>query len=381
MVSNFSFKHGYDNATDKEGRQSVFVGIKFPHRNRAQYFRIGLKLEPKYWNESEEWVSRKFPQFELYNTVMERTEKDLKAMELHAVKGNVPFTEVEVKKYFTKGKDFGFTSFNDYCYASLRKEKKISRKTRESILNDLKNHLDDFDPSISFNQINPELGKDFINFLHGKKLSHNTIAKIVKNVKRFSTDAYDEGKINYHPFVKKNNVRFIKTKFDFFRPNELEAIEKLDFEKGSTMWKIKMRALAGCYTGMRISDINAFHKSHIREGDNDSKLMIKTKKTDRVTSYPLKKFFNGRAYEVLHEGMDKYGKLPFMDDRDTNTNLRLLTGLAGIDRYVTFHITRHTFCTHIAHITGEIMKVMLYTGISKPETAMNYIHFAENDWY
>ena len=52
---------------------------------------------------------------------------------------------------------------------------------------------------------------------------------------------------------------------------------------------------------------------------------------------------------------------------------------AGIGKKMSAHVGRHTFLTHIAAKTGNVFTVMSLGGIRKVDTAMVYVHLAEQD--
>lgn len=61
-----------------------------------------------------------------------------------------------------------------------------------------------------------------------------------------------------------------------------------------------------------------------------------------------------------------------------NVHLKIIAESAKLNRHISFHIGRHSFLTNLAHETnGNVLKVMRYGGIRNIDTAMIYIHAAE----
>ena len=59
--------------------------------------------------------------------------------------------------------------------------------------------------------------------------------------------------------------------------------------------------------------------------------------------------------------------------------MKQLAELAGIRKKMSAHVGRHTFLTHIAAKTGNVFTVMNLGGLRKVDTAMVYVHLAEQD--
>ncbi len=62
--------------------------------------------------------------------------------------------------------------------------------------------------------------------------------------------------------------------------------------------------------------------------------------------------------------------------QEVNRHLKVLSIDAKLPMALKFHMSRHTFCTLVAHETGSVFKVMEYAGIRRADTAMIYDNLA-----
>lgn len=117
-----------------------------------------------------------------------------------------------------------------------------------------------------------------------------------------------------------------------------EEIKKLS-ETPSDRESVKRAFLFACFTGLRLSDVKALEWKNVK-GDQ---LIIRIKKTGQPEYLPISK----SAIKFLGEkGKDTDRIFQMMKGEDCIWNaLQRWKNAAGIEKHISFHVSRHTFAT------------------------------------
>jgi site-specific recombinase XerD len=188
---------------------------------------------------------------------------------------------------------------------------------------------------------------EFDHYLKVKKgISTNTAAKYLKLFKALFLKAQRMDVITKNPFA--NFVfKTEETNKEFLTKDELRRFEDLSLSSPS-LEKVRDAFLFSVYTGLRFSDAFALRPNDVlKESDGKYWLTKRIIKTDRPYRAPLLK----RSVEIIEkykEESKRTGKLlPLISNQKTNTYLKVLADLAGINKNITHHCARHTFATVI----------------------------------
>ncbi len=206
-----------------------------------------------------------------------------------------------------------------------------------------------------------------------KGLARNTIIGKHKLLRALINEAikrkllpYDENPyLNYH-------IPQMTSKRGFLEFEELEALSKLK-DLDARQRHIRDAFLFCCYTGLRYSDIKTLDDAIIKNG-----WIIKTMyKTKFDVNIPYAILFDGKAMDIL----EKYSSISDFADIGHNSNvnkiIRELAEMAGIDKYITWHLSRHTCATLMLRIGVPITTVKYVLGHQKIETTMIYAEVNE----
>lgn len=169
-----------------------------------------------------------------------------------------------------------------------------------------------------------------------------------------------------------------KTKEVYLDHSEFDAMRKLrpNLSCSSTLYKVLQMYLFACYCGLRFSDVVDLKWNHI---DFDIKLIKKKQvKTQSEVITPL--FTMARAVILeLSEGKKLIGssKNVFYGYKEPTVNKALvkLTKMAGIDKHITFHSSRHTFATHLVQDKVDIFTISKYLGHKSIDMTMRYLKY------
>lgn len=148
------------------------------------------------------------------------------------------------------------------------------------------------------------------------------------------------------------------------------------FAKASKEYQILKMYQFSCFCGLRFSDAMDLEWRHIDwENDLIRKTMIKTKSEVITPLFPM-------ARDILTERsknggvIEEKGKIFTQYAEPTvNQTLRKHTRLAGIDKHITYHSSRHTFATLLVIDGVDIYKISKYLGHKSVNMTQRYLKY------
>lgn len=156
---------------------------------------------------------------------------------------------------------------------------------------------------------------------------------------------------------------------------ELNRIAEKDFGN-DRLNQVRDVFLFCCFTGLAYIDVYKLNRKDIIDGiDNEKWLVIERQKTESQSRIPLLPV----ALEILdryadHPHCEAKGKLlPVSSNQKTNAYLKEIADLCRIEKYLTFHLARHTFATTVTLTNGvPIESVSKMLGHSSIKTTQIY---------
>lgn len=198
--------------------------------------------------------------------------------------------------------------------------------------------------SITFAEIDRKWVEGFRDFLLSKDIHVNTAAQYLAILKTVLAQAVRDEIITASP-AQGVTIKSLPTKRLFLTVGEVKAIADTACRRP----EIKEAFLFGCYTGLRLSDIERLTWDNI-EGDHYS---IRQKKTQDT----LRNLLDPKALEILANRDHTTKRIFDLPGRTLISDIvTQLAKDAGIGKHVTFHTSRHTFA-----VTAISMGVDIYT--------------------
>jgi integrase len=272
-----------------------------------------------------------------------------------------------------KGKVFAPGSIKNYktCLAQLLKYQ--TKKKR----------------SLTFDDINQDFYKDFINFLNSKNYAPNTIGKHIARMKKIMRSAKEEslytGNEHEQEYFK---VLEEETEEVYLTADELNAIAEVDLSKSPELEIYRDVFLIGCYIAQRISDYKSIKPEHITKTAKGVPILkLIQKKTGETVMIPFRK-----ELKILLKKYDNHP--PAVQDQRLNEAIKIIAEKAKINtlielekikggkkvrtvlpkhKLIMSHTARRTGATlmYLAGIpTLDIMKI---TGHKKESNFLKYI--------
>lgn len=196
----------------------------------------------------------------------------------------------------------------------------------------IRRHLKDFDPILSFPQIDDSKMQEYFQFLNKKEMRNTTIAKHLAFVRWFLRWAANKGYYNgtshntFKPKIK--GIDGNSKEIIYLTQDEIKALENHQFlPTQASLERVRDVFLFSCFTGLRYSDVAKLKRTDIKDGF----IEVVTKKTNDGLRIEL----NKHSQAIL----DKYKEIPFPGDLalpvisnvKMNEALKVLGQVCGID--------------------------------------------------
>jgi len=392
----------FDSKVLKNGKSPL--GVRLIKDRKIKYFFIGHSIHPDEWDAETERVNKSVKNHRRMNFLLEQqkvaAEKQLMDMESYQQEFTI---EQVTKKIKRNNKAVSFTRFATEYLDGVLKEGKINvAKSDQSRLKNITAY--NKDRPLYFHEINVAFLNNFITYLcskpikgkKNKKISEKTINNHLLMIRTIFNRAIREEIVSrdIYPFGGKDKIQVkqVETHKVGLDQDELNALENVKLEEGSEFWHARNAfILSFNFAGVRISDLLQLTWSEIQ----GERLHYQMGKTNANVSIPVPV----KAKEILaHYKPDKHSPdryiLPYLHDADRedpkdlerkinsaiskiNKKLKKVAKLAGIDKNLSTHISRHTF----GNLAGDKIPIpmlqKLYRHKSMLTTAVyqgNFIH-------
>lgn len=270
-----------------------------------------------------------------------------------------------------------YADFWAFMESEIRSRKGIiAESTYRAHLSTLKK-LQEIMPNLQPRDINEDTLTDLQKGLKKKQNNGNTIHKNFVTLKTYVLKAIRKKLMDENPFTV---VKFRRHKSERVWLTEEELLHLIDVYNKAwlkpNLHKVLRYFLFSCFTGFRLSDVNAFSMENII-GDF---IVLKPVKTKNVNSNivtipltaPVRKLIKEVApFRVRGSVFETYS------DQKTNEYLKDIADLCGIDKPLSFHSARHTFATFFLSKTNDVATLQTLLGHANINETMIYVHISE----
>lgn len=247
----------------------------------------------------------------------------------------------------------------------------------------VKNHLLEFNPSVSF-ELFDEVGLNkYVLFLRDKrKMRNSTIENQLSFLKWFLRWSFGKGYTTltaYETFKPK--LKSTQKKVIFLTWDELTRLRECEIpESKQYLGRVRDVFLFCCFTGLRYSDVFNLRKSDIKEDH----IEITTVKTADSLIIELNKHSRSILEKYENVVFEKDKALPVISNQRMNDYLKELAEMAGIDEVtpkyalLSTHAGRRTFICNALSLGIPANVVMKWTGHSDYKAMKPYIDIADD---
>lgn len=320
---------------------------------------------PKDWDELSQKIKGKENYHE--NLKIESIKSAITEIKTQYYINKEPLTpEILVKAYKGKFIRFKLIPFMEHFLEeeSAKLAKGTVRRTK-SVIEKIKS----FDEDVTFMNVTPTWVDSFINF-YSKNNKTTTINSNLSVLRKYINMAH---RYNIRTGMHNQKIKVGSTLGNrtFLNVNELE--KTVAYFYGDAI-KPHHKIILGyfifsCYTGMRFGDVMNLCNGSVQKNE----IVFISKKTDKTQVIQL----NERVKELL-----KHCPLLFtkrLTNEYVNRELKLIFAKIGLEKDISFHLSRHTFATLLIKNGSKIENVQSLLGHSKITDTMIYAKILQEE--
>lgn len=226
-------------------------------------------------------------------------------------------------------------------------------------------HLNNFNKTILFTELNERLMEEFKAFLLAR-MKQNSASQYFNIFKHSVHEAFRRKLLKDNPA---DNVKFIKeveTHREFLTIEEIQKLIYTDCRYSA----LKRAFLFSCFTGLRWSDVNKLTWEEIRFENETYSIVYTQKKTNHAEQLPI----SDNAVKLLGERGENKERV-FVGLKYSayfNTELLRWCLKAGITKHITFHCGRHSAAIMLLNSNVDFFTVSKLLGHKELRTTAIY---------
>ncbi len=335
---------------------------------------LSMKVPLRYWDDRHREIKSGCPEAVYWNADIANVKMNVAAIITNANAKNIQLTRENFKAKLLQA--VSDADFIEFALAELENRKEITRSTynqQKSSLNKLKR----FRNKIPFSELNRTVVKDYESWLYAEKQQVNTVWAALKTFKTYVNLAILRGIEIQNPFTNFELKRGQGRKVFCTIPDLHKLLAKYDkHEVPENLRSSLLVFLVGCFTSLRISDINSLDRSWIIDGELSFR-PLKTIRFNKRISFELPAI----ALRLLEDLFLIKDAKQIKKDQKINADLKLIAAYCGIQKPISTHVARHTFATTYLTMKGtnpgtvEVLKSVM--GHSSINTTMIYVHLVD----
>jgi integrase len=305
---------------NKKGERLIF--LQYNYRNNRPKLYTPIKVKPDQWDAGRHRVKRTHKLADQYNRLLDKWEKVARETFAELLIDGYPnpyaFID-ELRRRLDPPQDLTVLTF-----AQQHVKNKHFGKRTELAYNQVIERIKEFNPDLTFEQIDTDLMGDFKDFLMKSEFSQNTSAKYYQRFKTILNAAVDAGLLTHFKHkTKAVSINNVDTTAIFLSEPELEQMAKADIP--DHLHKYRDLFLISAYTGVRFSDIQKIGKTSFSNIEGNQFFRIVDKKENSIAHIP--------AHPIVLDIMRRYAwNLPEVSNVKLNKNIKEVGRLAKIDQ-------------------------------------------------
>ena len=282
-----------------------------------------------------------------------------------------------VEKMTVKDVKTGGIMLSDWLELHFDSQKRKGVKDVRGMLN-LSKSLELFNRDVRLVDIDKQYILDYIDFLRhcpakkrGPVLKPKTQLTYFITLRTALNDAVRRGLMKQNPMnqlEKSEKLKVPELPRDYLTIDEIRTLTKMEYKIDI----VRKAYLFGCFTGLRLSDVEKIRWSDISCQDGQYITSIVMQKTQKPIYIPL----SPEAMKWLPKCKEGEEDKPIFNELPNRGNIGVhlakIAKLAGINKSMTFHTSRHTFATMMLTLGADIYVVSKLLGHADVKTSQIY---------
>lgn len=366
------------NLPNKSGRHSIFIRATLDRKSK--YFNLNERVEEKYWAGKENrWVKESHPcAFEL-NALIRKKIELLQKFEYRQKLYDNPLSLPSIAEHFHRRADPNL--FNEFVAEFMKSVNGKSLNTLKKYRTFVK-YLDEFNPRISFGQLNETLFQSFAAWLQKKGLMGVTVYKYFDPFKVIVKQAVKDGYLEKDPFLYADlAVKATRGKRVYLEIEEITRLKNAEIPKNRTdLQDTKDHWLFCFYASFYYSDLRNLKWEHVKNTEHGYCIIGERYKNENAFIAPVHKFRH--AVEILNQQKGKDSTLVFpgaIAEQKFNAKLKDLAELAGVKKNLMNKTARHSAIQFWESQGLETQHTARMAGHSKESTTKEYFELSARD--
>ena len=374
MILNTTFNIELNGRPAQNGLHEVFLRITQNRKHKR--LKLGISVRKSEFNKNAKygaWIRTSKPEYNFLNNQLKskikeaeknfnELEEEKQSLSLHSIKQKIvnPNTSHSFFPYAERQLNY-FSTSRKYSYSFVKHFRSI-------IFNKLKLYAESKGiTDLLFSDITLDFLKQYESHLStkankGKGNKINTIHKNMGFIKALFNDAIEERLIRPQdsPFIS-YKIKKTKVNKDKLSQEEIQKIEELQLPEGTLISLSRNMFLFSFYqAGIRASDCIKLTWGNVIEGrliyymdKNDNPLNLKiVQKAEEILKLYRRPEIGAKDFIFpLLDSRKDYSDMVFLFNQVSsknaliNKNLRKIAEKAGIEKKLSFHVSRHTFAS------------------------------------
>lgn len=372
----------------QDGTSRFYVRVTLDRKTKK--IPLNLFIQPEHYNSVTKKIKdiKELPNAKKCNLYLKEKENEVEQIiiDLERKKQAVTFANI-LNVYSNKEVNSNFVAFARKRLEPERNRLKPNTyKGLEWSIDKLERHH----PKVTIYEIDEDWLNNYRNLLIeqlGNKL--NTIYNSLSMIRKFMTIAHKKSIIKVNPFdnfslekedIEKNYLTLeeLEKIHNYYKEEHFLKITRKD-DRGKTYYtglkyqETLQHILISCYTGLRLSDLMKLRFKHIQ----NNMILLPMGKSRKGKEKLLRIPITDRLLTVIDlEGCTKPTDCIYKgfvrNSSDINPIVRFIMKEIGIEKYMTFHSTRHTFAVSALTLGMSIETVSDILGHSDLKTTQIY---------
>lgn len=340
------------------------VQIKCYLGGKNNYLSTGVYVAVGQWNDKKKEVVKHENSYQI-NAALRAKIAKIESIEYDYITKKIPYDFSLLKTQFLGLSNDSFLTFckNELTKKDLKQATINNHNATFSLLQKYENDTE----IITFQSLTLDWLQLFDKYLLFKNMEKSSIARHHQTIRTYINEAIKKNKIDAKDYPYKHyQIKAQKSEIIHLNESQLKQLQKMaENEKNIYLDMF----LLGCYTGLRFADIQNLDKTNIENQDYNY-LRKKAQKTGKITNINISILFGGEAEKIINNYQETK---PFAQVSNVQVNIKLkeIGQKIGV-KDLHFHVSRHTFATHLLQKGLDIVSVQELLQHSDINTTRTY---------